>query len=208
MGWIAKERRQSARELEIAKILQGQGWSVTTAGRFCPKGYWFTDEEKVWWRRFAQRIFGSRIVALIGGDKTKNDLSFLKDLSMVRVLVINSYEDVRDISPVGRLTGLVDLQLGETSVTDLSPLAELVSLRRIAASDTPIYNVEPLAQLTNLVKLELGNTEVSDLAPLSNLKKLQVLEVRGTKVSRESVERLQKMLPNCMIDHDFLDEHE
>ena len=204
MGWIAKERRQSAREMEIAETLERQGWHVTTAGRFrSPTLPWDFDEEKIWWRRFAQRIFGSRVIALMLGEKSANDLSFLKDLSMVRVLVLYSCEDVRNISPLARLTGLVDLQVGKTGVTDLSPLAGLVRLRRIEASYTPICNVEPLAQLTNLQELDLSHTEVSDLTPLNNLKKLQVLDVRGSKVSRESVNRLQIVLPDCQIQNDF-----
>jgi hypothetical protein len=201
MGWIAKERMQSAREMEIAEALEKQGWSVHRAGRFYSQTDPWPEDE--WWRRFARRILGDRIIDLVVGNQSISDLSLLKELPMLRGLHLYCCKNVRDISLLERLTTLKLLDLRGTGVTDLSPLAALVSLRRIEASGIPIYDVEPLAELTNLQELDLSDTEVSDLAPLSNLKKLQVLDVRGTKVSREDVKRLQSMLPNCEIAHDF-----
>jgi Leucine-rich repeat (LRR) protein len=207
MGWIAKERRQSAREMEIAENLRRKGWFVETAGRLhihTPARPWVFKDKEVWWRRFAQQIFGSRIITLIQ-DETTNDLLFLEDLSMIRVLALDSREGVRNILPLTRLTSLVDLALGKTSVADISPLAELVQLKRLDLSETPIGNVEPLAGLRNLEVLHLCNTEISDLTPLHNMKALRYLNVQSTKVSRESVNRLQSMLPDCEIKHDFSD---
>jgi hypothetical protein len=204
MGWVVKEQRQSAREQEVAATFERQGWRVTTAGRFCPRECWWQEEE-VWWRRFALQIFGRRIVILMAVNDSIDDLSHLNDLSMLRCIRLSFCKDVRDISPLANLTMLDDLDLVRTSVRDLAPLAKLVRLKRLELSDTSICNVEPLADLTNLEILFLADTEISDITPLNKLKGLQILDVRHTNVSRESVNRLQSVLPNCNIVHDFSD---
>ena len=51
MGWIAKERRQSQRELEIGKQLEEQGWTVEFSDapdRIEPFPF---DKGNVWYRQ-------------------------------------------------------------------------------------------------------------------------------------------------------------
>jgi internalin A len=226
MGWIVKERRQSAREEEAAKILEGQGWMVITAGRFCSQQYGWLEEE-AWWQRVARQVLGNRIVVL-SSEELISDFSQLRELSRLSHLGLSLCKYVRDFTPLMRLTTLKDLALNGTSITDLSPLATLamlenldlhgtrvvdlspiaglVRLKQLELSSTPIRDVRPLARLTNLERLNLNNTEeVSDFTPLSNLKGLQWLDIRATNASRESVRHLQSMLPNCEIEHDFSD---
>ena len=221
MGWVAKERRQSAREREIAEALKEQGWDVYTGRFYAPPPYWGWDDA-AWWKRFARQVLGDRILVLTSEMESINDLSPFKDLSMLTALSLTSCEQIRDISPLARLTTLKnldlsrtsvadlsalagltmleDLDLGKTNITALSPLARLVRLKRLDLSFTPIRDVTPLAALTNLEQLDLnGAYEVSDITPLSNLKQLAWLDVRGTSVSRESIHRLQKILPHCEI---------
>jgi hypothetical protein len=250
MGWIVKERRQSAREQEISEVLERQGWWVSSVGRFDSQTENGAIPGKAWWRLVAREVLGYRIVYLYPKSGSICDLSLLGELSMLRDLVLYSREHVRDISPLARLTTLKrldlantsvsdlsplsgltmleDLDLQETSATDLSPLAGLAMLENLDLSCTSVTNlsplaglvrlkqldltltsicdIEPLAGLTNLEELDLsGDVEVRDLAPLSNLKGLRSLDVRGTNVSRESVNRLQSILPNCQIHHDFSD---
>jgi hypothetical protein len=227
MGWVAKERMQSAREMEIAETLKSQRWHVTTGGRFCSQTEWWWLEEKVWWRRLARKVLGVRIIEINRTDGSICDLSLLREVSMLRDLQFFPCEHVRDISPVAHLTtlkrlnlfstGVCDLSplaglsmlenlgLDDTRIADLSPLAGLVGLKQLHLGHTQIRDVRLLAGLTNLEELSLFETEVGDLTPLSNLKGLQTLDVRHTNVSRESVDRLQRILPNCKIEHDFSD---
>jgi hypothetical protein len=227
MGWIVKERMQSDREQEIVETLKSQGWHVTTGGRFCSQSELWWLEEEVWWRRLTRKVLGVRIIEINRTDGSICDLSLLREVSMLRDLQFFPCEHVRDISPVAHLTTLKrlqlfstgvcdlsplaglpvleDLSLDGTQVADLSPLAGLVGLKRLNLGHTQIRDVRLLAGLTNLEELGLIETEVGDLIPLSNLKRLQMLEVQHTNVSRESVNRLQSMLPNCEIKHNFSD---
>ena len=64
MGWIAKERRQSQRELEIAKQLEEQGWIVEFSGPPELGEPTQFHEVQVWWRIPARQVLGKRIVGL------------------------------------------------------------------------------------------------------------------------------------------------
>lgn len=63
-------------------------------------------------------------------------------------------------------------------------------------------DLTPLAELRNLQFLDLDDTHVIDLAPLIGLTNLSVLTTRKSSVPRDQIENLQKVLPNCKIQHD------
>lgn len=82
------------------------------------------------------------------------------------------------------LTDLTALTLRGTGLTDrgLSPLARLPALTRLDLSDNP---------------------EVSDagLEPLMSMRHLVTLDLRNTQVTAAGMDRLQKALPGCRIQH-------
>ena len=79
----------------------------------------------------------------------------------------SNIEDVSALIPVlSDLTGLRDLNLGNTGMTDLSPLTELTNLTGLYLSGNNISDISPLAGLTNLTSLHLWNNNISDISPL------------------------------------------
>src|SRR5579863_10202776 len=75
LGWVAYERNQSQREMQIAEQIKATGATVEFSGRFDPSYPWV---EGSWWRRALSPLCGRRIHFLHGaGNRPLNDLSLL-----------------------------------------------------------------------------------------------------------------------------------
>lgn len=78
----------------------------------------------------------------------------------------NFYQgDVRDISPLGKLTKLTSLDIQDNKVSDVSVLAHLTNLTEFDASMNYIGDFRPLKGLSKLEKITCGNQFVK-LAPI------------------------------------------
>ena len=104
------------------------------------------------------------------------------------------------------LTNLTNLHLGGTQVTDagLEKLKDLSSLRRLHLENTTL-NGTGLVHLKGLVNLEYLNlyaTQVTDdgLVHLAGLKNLRRLFLWQSKTTDEGVAKLQKALPDLVIN--------
>jgi Leucine-rich repeat (LRR) protein len=80
-----------------------------------------------------------------------------------------SNNQINDISPLSRLTGLEWVVLDDNNISDITPLSNLTNLTKLSLSDNQIRDISPLANLTNLVMLHLTNNQIDDITPLSNL---------------------------------------
>ena len=89
------------------------------------------------------------------------------------------------------------------TLPDLALLSSLTHLERLNANSCRINDLRPLANLTSLESLSLDGTKISDLSPLAGLKNLRRLHVNDTRVPKQQIGALQKVLPNCKIEHDF-----
>ena len=84
-------------------------------------------------------------------------------------------------------------------IKDLSPLAKLTRLDTLYLHNTNVTDIEPLADLKSLVKLDLYNLEIDDVQPLMGLENLRELYVYDTNFKPEDIDRLRKHLPKCTI---------
>ncbi len=106
------------------------------------------------------------------------DLSPLGGLTGLQALALSGCTSLSDLSPLAGLTGLQWLDLGVCdSLSDLSPLAGLTGLQALnLAWCKSLSDLSPLAGLTGLQALNLsGCTSLSDLSPLAGLTNLQSL---------------------------------
>ena len=128
----------------------------------------------------------------IYGNNEFQDLSFLSNLTELRVVNIQGYWDDLDLAP---LVGLTELEYfivfpsgngntdGTVKCRDLTPLAGLTNLRALTLySDAE--NLDPLAGLTNLEQLTVCSTSdnnggfpLTDISALSNMTKMQQLNL-------------------------------
>ena len=218
MGWVVKERRQSAREHEIVKSLSSRKIFVEFCG---PYDEAQDPSTQAWWRNVTHDVFGTRAVFIAIGDNEFRDLNALAGFTKLKAVHVKGTRvsditplaglkeligidlrdsEVRDITPLTSLKNLMHLKLDGTPVRDLSPLRKLTSLKSISLNDTRVTDLSPLAELDNLVGIQLNGTKVTDIMPLVGLKNLQFLDVGSASVPDEQIEALKRALPKCKMD--------
>ena len=200
LAWIAKERRQSQREQEIAEQLRAVGFAeqLTIGSPYDTWEQFRQAKPQGWWRDLARRILGGRVLFL--GSESVKDITPLSGLKNLLVLGLDNTQ-TRDTTPLAEHTKLQILSLGNTQVSDVSPLAGLTNLQELDLRQSKVSDISALSGLTNLRRLVLTGTAVSDLTPLLTLAKLTELDVIGTPVGKEQIEAIKKALPTCKVLH-------
>jgi hypothetical protein len=172
LAWIAKERRRSAYEEQIAKQLRNLGSrEVTLAGPYDSEELHKYGKLQGGWRKLAQHVLGNRILRIWEPPAKFADLTLLVGLTNLQSLDLRS-TPISDLTPLAGLTKLEFLHLGGSAVTDLSPLVALVNLQSLSLDGTKVSDFTPLSHLSELKILRLQNTTIADLAPLAGLTQL------------------------------------
>jgi mono/diheme cytochrome c family protein len=110
------------------------------------------------------------------------------------------------IAPLARLTTLVELDLGSTSIDDasLAAVAHLTNVATLNLSGTAIGDaaLDHLTALTKLRTLNLFGTGITDagLAKLAALKSLKRIYAAETKATAAGATTLREKLPQVTID--------
>jgi Leucine-rich repeat (LRR) protein len=110
------------------------------------------------------------------------DISPLGGLSTITELDMLGSQ-VKNIKPLASLTNLRALGLGSTKVADLEPIKNLKKLELLDLLETQVSDLRPIKGLTNLYLLILEHTQVSDIEPIKDLTNLKTLYLGGTKIS-------------------------
>lgn len=119
------------------------------------------------------------------GHNRVTDLTFLKNLPDLRILILHANYDrlnggkLRDISYLKYCPKLTYLEIFKSDVTDLSVLQYLPYLRDLYASNTPI----------------------SDITFLMNMPSIKKLYIEDTKISVEDYHRLMERYPEANIKY-------
>lgn len=132
------------------------------------------------------RFFGDVIPAEDSEIQIKADGTCLYDGSAV------NEGTVADLTEIGRMVNLMQLELVYQPVTDLSPLGGLTRLTKLSLARSAVSDLTSLtAELTEgtdglavLKELDISHTEVSDLAPLDGLPSLERVTVSRDMLSR------------------------
>ena len=155
LAWVAKERRQSVREMQIADQLRDQGIrDIEIAG---PYDWNMNGKPGAWRRNLASRVFGKRILSISssGEELRLDDLSSIGELSCVRSIWL-THAPVHDLAPLANLTGLQYLYLYNSPVSDLTPLAKLTYLSELLIMNCTAVSDEAVAALqARLPKLKI-----------------------------------------------------
>ena len=107
----------------------------------------------------------------------------LAGLTRLGHLDLSGNAGLRDLTPLGGLSGLRTLVLENTLVTDLAPLARLSSLVSLSLKGGAVVDVGPLASLSGLTTLNLKSTQVADVRPLASVRGLKEVNLAATPVT-------------------------
>lgn len=131
-----------------------------------------------------------------------NDLSGLKGLKHLEVLVLHENHGIDDISILAELTSLKEIDFWCADINDISPLKNLVNLERLSLICCDITDISPLSNLTKLTDLGLGDNPIIDIKPLANLTQLEELSIGSEDFyfDYQDIEWLREQLPNCDIN--------
>ena len=85
---------------------------------------------------------------------------------------------------------------GELSATDLA------TVKSLYLPHDGIDDLRSVARLSNLEELSVWNNKITDLTPLAGLKNLkQLIIFDNPELTRTEIDKLQAVLPNCVIRH-------
>jgi len=139
----------------------------------------------------------------------------LQSLKQLKHLKVSGCKDGDAAALAARaLPGLRRLDLKRTGLTNagLHALAQYETLEVLDASSNPIGDagLSYVSTLASLVMLNLAMTEVTDkcLEQLIACKQLRELNVLATAITPLGCGQLEKMLPACVVMHNYIDDHE
>lgn len=129
---------------------------------------------------FALLKYCTNMLALDLGHNNITDLSLLRSMPHLRVLILGENPNLKNIAEIGNLQDLEYLELFSCGITDISPLTKL----------------------TNLMDLNLGNNRVADWRPLKEmtwLKRLWIPGMTAKYLNKDELKELQEALPDTVI---------
>ena len=88
-----------------------------------------------------------------------------------------------DITPIGNLEKLTELDLRDTNVSELTALTQLPNLSKLLIYGDNLSDLSLIGELQNLNYLSVGGDGLSDLSPLAKLENLTELSIFSSSIS-------------------------
>lgn len=124
-------------------------------------------------------------------DGEVTSLKGLENAINLKRLVIRP-QMIKDMSVIGGLTNLVELDLSGNDLSSIDFLASLTGLESLALSGTRISDISVLENLKQLKTLELEDNNISDISPLVDLTSLESLDVSNNVI--ETLPKFNKQM--------------
>ena len=123
----------------------------------------------------------TNLVELFLDHNNLRDITPLQRLTQLHTLNLEG-NHIRDLRPLTGLRQLTSLNLAANDLEDVHPLAGL-PLEDLTVFDNAINNLRPLATSSTLRSLNVNNNAISDLRPLAGLTNLSQLELARNPIS-------------------------
>ena len=136
-----------------------------------------------------------------GGVLYNNVGDQLKYCTKVRYLDLGHNDDLSDIGFIRFMPDLEIAVISITSVSDLSPFTSCPNIKYIEAGNCRITDLSPLAECTTLRHLNVGtNLKLSDITPLYGLNLKRLWLGIGDPVPKEQVEQMRALHPDREVN--------
>jgi Leucine-rich repeat (LRR) protein len=119
------------------------------------------------------------VIDMMGQTQEFTTLEPLSDLKNLKKLWLGGLQ-IDSLNYISTLTGLEELNVGQSNIRDISPLSSLKNLKKLELFETNIDDISALAGLTKLEFLDCSKTKIKDLSPISELENLKVLYLNNT----------------------------
>ena len=103
------------------------------------------------------------------------------------------------LEEVMQLYAIDSLSIAGNNLRDISKLSTLGGLVTLNLSGNQVANLSPLTALTGLRTLYLDENPITDFSPLTQLSGLTSLSLKGIPITQSQLETLSRALPNCAI---------
>ena len=136
-------------------------------------------------------------------DLSEKGLTNISDIDSFKELTklnLSGNVTISDISALGNLTNLEQLDLGRNYIDYIGALGGLTNLQTLDLSVNFISDIGALGNLTNLQTLDLSYNEISDISALESLSGLGWLDLSCyNNLIEQQVEELRQKLPQAQI---------
>ena len=122
-----------------------------------------------------------KIKKLVIKDKKLKDITLLGKLSALEELDLTDNE-VENVEALSGLNSLKILNLSRNKLSDIKRVAALVKVETLDISGNKISDVSPLAGMTGLKDLNAGSNGILDLKPLAGLKSIEFLNLESNTI--------------------------
>ncbi|HSN49763.1 MAG TPA: leucine-rich repeat domain-containing protein, partial [Bacteroidales bacterium] len=126
-------------------------------------------------------------ISTVNGEQMKLDAPRIYPL-LTRIITLGNIDlsgnaSVTDLTPLGKLSGLKEVNLSGTPVSDLMPLKNLNDLEVLDISGTQVISLEPLRYSNHIKILKMKGTKIPDLEMIANFSDLSELDLSSTPVT-------------------------
>lgn len=138
-------------------------------------------------------------VASQGLNKLPKNLDKLKNIVSINLLG-NKFTEFPTV--LSQLISLDEISLSSNDISYVgTEIGNLKNLRILIMNNNQLtFLPKELGELTNLLYLEIGNNQLTSLPDeIKYLTSLQELHIERNKLSQREKEKLQRLLPNCVI---------
>jgi len=118
-----------------------------------------------------------------------SDISPISKLSKLSCLDLFKTKTLSDISSIGNLRALVDINIGCTSVVDLSILEKMPQLKFLKMRGLHVSDISFLKRFHELIALNIRETPITNIDVLNDLPKLKKINIGVQKGTPKTIQR-------------------
>lgn len=147
----------------------------------------------------------------LGGTVGNGDVSLLRYFTKLRYLDIGHNECITDLSFVRDLPDLEVLIIAMNPLGDLTPLADCENLEYLELFYSNTDDLTPLAGLKNLKHLNVGHCPyLTDISPIYDLEldRFYLGRFEDCPVPAEQVDHYRALHPNCEVENELWESSE
>ena len=176
------------------------------------------DTEVIWRINFGlqytARTDVTRILASspsVGGNLSNRDVEKFKYFTKLKYLDIGHNETITDLSFVRNLPDLEVLIVAMNPLVDLTPLADCEKLEYLELFYTRVNDLTPLAELKTLRHLNVGHCPfLKDISPVYDLEldRFYLGAFASCPVPPEQVDHYRELHPDCEVENTYFESSE